>query len=151
MEIIVGLGRSSSARQVGVICRAKAPPVPVPLGACPRLVFSLAAQPCKLDLIARIIIRREWRRRNLITVNIDLLVPPKVNGIAARANKAKTLCLLRVSNRYPDKRRRPLYPRKRIVGVFDATEPAVYRLQSQPRLKIDVVSMAAGRGGFTLF
>src|SRR5262249_34087783 len=44
-------------------------------GQASRFFFSVA-QPCERDLIARIIIRREWQGRNLITVNPRLVVPP---------------------------------------------------------------------------
>jgi hypothetical protein len=61
--------------QLGADCRAERP------GSCsvmgePPLYFFSVAQPCEPDLIARIIIRREWQGRNLITVNPRLAVPP---------------------------------------------------------------------------
>jgi hypothetical protein len=82
MQIMVGLGFQcaalllySIAWQLGWIAGQRVP------GSCsvmgkPLLCFSSVAQPCEPDLIAKIIIRREWQRGNLITVNPQLLVPP---------------------------------------------------------------------------
>jgi len=65
-------------------------PVPVLLWASPLLCFTSVAQPCERDLIARIIIRREWQGRNLITVNPRLVVPPCTVSLAQFALDAES-------------------------------------------------------------